>query len=207
MSRPGPWFVPGRFPGCWWLPEGHSQTVYGGKLRPLPSLDVAVEHWRMADGEMVRVNLPMSVAEKVLPAIRAHKLSEGKIRLRELRIHDVDVRAILEAVKGSPDGEFVTVESKKAGRNENVRVAKQGGYLLVKVREQKKMGTPDAFEETVDIKIPMTVVEAMLSGGPDEIDVLAGLRALRAHGDAELITVKERTQTVRIWIDRKNTSE
>lgn len=160
-----------------------------------------------ADGEMVRVNLPMSVAEKVLPAIRAHKLSEGRIRLRELRIHDVDVRAILEAVKGSPDGEFVTVESKKAGRSANVRVAKQGGYLLVKVREQKKAGTPDAFEETVDIKIPMTVVEAMLSAGPDELDVLAGLRALRTHGDAELITVKERTQTVRIWIDRKSTSE
>lgn len=156
-----------------------------------------------ADGEMVKVNLPMSVAEKMLPAIRAHKLSEGKIRLSELRVHDVDVRGILEAVKSSADGEFVTVESKK----QNVRVAKQAGYLLVKVREQKKAGTPDAFEETVDIKIPMTVVEAMLSAGPDEIDVLAGLRALRAHGDAELITVKERTQTVRIWIDRKSTSE
>jgi len=77
----------------------------------------------------------------------------------------------------------------------------------VKVREQKKEGTPDAYEETVDIKVPMTVVEAMLSAGQNELDLLAAIRALRAHGDAELITVKERYQTVRIWIDRKNTSE
>jgi len=170
--------------------------------QPEQWLHVRVDDTR-ADGEIVRVNLPLSVAEKVLPAIRAHKLAEGKIQLSELRIHDVDLRAILEAVKGSADGEFVTVESKK----QNVRVAKQGGYLLVKVREHKKAGTPDEFEETVDIKMPMTVVDAMLSAGPDELDVLAALRALRAHGDAELITVKERTQTVRIWIDRKNTSE
>lgn len=174
--------------------------------QPEQWLHVRVDDTKV-DGEMVRVNLPLSVAEKVLPAIRAHKLSEGKIRLSELRVHDVDVRAILEAVKGSPDGEFVTVESNRRNKQENVRVAKQSGYLLVKVRELKKTGTPEASEETVDIKIPMTVVDAMLSAGPDEIDVLAGLRALRAHGDAELITVKERTQTVRIWIDRKNTSE
>ncbi len=170
--------------------------------QPEQWLHVRVDDTR-ADGEIVRVNLPLSVAEKVLPAIRAHKLAEGKIRLSELRIHDVDLRAILEAVKGSADGEFVTVESKK----QNVRVAKQGGYLLVKVWEHKKAGTPDEFEETVDIKMPMTVVDAMLSAGPEELDVLAALRALRAHGDAELITVKERHQTVRIWIDRKNTSE
>jgi len=170
--------------------------------QPEQWLHVRVDDTR-AEGEIVRVNLPLSVAEKVLPAIRAHKLAEGKIRLSELKIHDVDLGAILEAVKGSADGEYVTVQSKK----ENVRVAKQGGYLLVKVREQKKEGTPDAYEETVDIKVPMTVVEAMLSAGPNELDLLAAIRALRAHGDAELITVKERYQTVRIWIDRKNTSE
>lgn len=151
-----------------------------------------------AKGEMVRVNLPLSVAEKVLPAIKAHKLEGGKIKLNEIRIHDVDLRAVLEAVRSSADGEFVTVESKK----ENVRVSKKGGYLLVQVREEKTDHT-----ETVDIKLPLSVVDAMLSGGPDEIDVLAGIRALRAHGDAELITVKEKNQTVRIWIDSKNTAE
>jgi hypothetical protein len=156
-----------------------------------------------AKGEMVRVNLPLSVAEKVLPAIRAHKLEEGKIKLSDFRVEDVDIRTILAAVKDSADGEFVTVESKR----ENVRVAKQGGYLLVKVLEHKKAGTAEEFTETVDIKVPMTVVEAMLSAGPDELDVLAAIRALRNHGDAELVTVKERNQTVRIWIDSKNTGE
>ena len=150
------------------------------------------------NGEMVRVNLPLSVAEKVLPAVKAHKLENGKIKLRDLRVNDVDVRAILDAVRNSADGEFVTVESKR----DKVRVAKKGGYLLVNVREERTDRT-----ETVDIKIPMAIVDAMLSGAPDEIDLLAGLRALQAHADTELVTVKERTQTVRIWVDSKNMSE
>jgi hypothetical protein len=149
-------------------------------------------------GEMVRVNLPLSVAEKILPAVKINRMQGGKVRFSEFKVNEVDIRAILEAVKSSADGEFVTVQSKK----ENVRVAKKEGYLLVQVREEKTDHT-----ETVDIKLPMAVVEAMLSGNPDELDILAALRALRAHGDSELVTVKEKGQTVRIWIDSKNTVE
>jgi len=51
----------------------------------------------------------------------------------------------------------------------------------------------------------MKVVEALLSAGKDELDVLAALRALSAHGgDTELVTVKSDEQTVRVWLDSKN---
>ena len=60
---------------------------------------------------------------------------------------------------------------------------------------------------TVDIQIPFTVVEALLSGGEDELDILAAIRALRDHGDVELIRVTDGTETVRVWIDSQNTSE
>lgn len=149
-------------------------------------------------GETVRVNLPLSVAEKILPAVKANMLEGGKIRLKQLRVHEVDIRAILEAVRNSADGEFVTVQSKR----ENVRVAKKGGYLLVQVRDER----PDRLE-TVDVKVPMAVVDAMLTGEPDELNILAAIRALKAHGDMELVTVKERKQTVRVWIDSKSTTE
>ena len=149
-------------------------------------------------GELVRVNLPLSVAEKVLPAVKAHNLENGRIKLRDLHIRDVDVRAVLEAVRNSADGEFVTVESK----TQKVRVAKKDGYLLINVREEKGDRT-----ETVDVKLPMSIVDALLSGSPDELDLLAAIRVLQTHGDTELVTVKERSQTVRIWVDSKNTSE
>ncbi len=145
--------------------------------------------------ETVRVNVPLALAEAVLPAIKAHHIHGGKMRLSDLKIEQVDLRAILEAVKNTKDGEFVTVEKK----NESVRVTKQGGYLLVKVQEGE--------DKRVDVKFPMAVIEAALSGAKDEVDLVAAIRALGAHGDHDLVTVKEKRQTVRVWVDAKNTSE
>ncbi len=155
------------------------------------------------DGETVRVNLPLALAEAILPSIKVKHFEGGKVRLEEhMRAHieDVDIRAILEAVKSAQDGEFVTVQSKK----DNVRVAKKAGYLLVEVREMDKDGEE---HEKVDVKMPMTVVEALLSGGKDELDILAAIRALAQHGDTELVTVQDKKTTVRVWVDSKNTSE
>jgi len=159
-------------------------------------LHLRVEHSR--DGELVRVNIPLALAEKVLPAIHSHKLKNGKVKIRRAHVDEVDLRAILEAVRQTRDGEFVTVESK----NENVRVAKSGGYLLIQVRETKG----DKLE-TVDIKLPMSVVEAALSGPADELDLLAAIRALSAHGDAVLIEVRKTNETVRVWVDTKSTQD
>lgn len=155
-------------------------------------------------GESVRVNIPLALAEAILPSIKVKHLDKGKVKLEDhmrARIEEVDLRAILDAVKTAQDGEFVTIESH---RKENVRVAKKGGYLLVEVREPDKDGKD---REKVDVKIPMTVVEALLSGGKDELDILAAIRALARHGDTELVSVQDRNTTVRVWVDSKNTSE
>ena len=161
-----------------------------------------------ANGETVRVNVPLSLAEKVLPAINKDKLQGGKVKIRQFEVDGVDVHAILDAVKSTKDGEFVTVESRK----ENVRVAKEGGYLIVKVRDMKeprKSDKPDEkpavpVEERVDVRVPMTVVEALLSGAKDELDLVAAIRALAAHGDSILVTVEDRKNTVKVWVDSKN---
>jgi hypothetical protein len=166
---------------------------------------------KTANGETVRVNVPLSLIEKVLPAINKDKLHSGKIRINECRVEGVDLRAVLEAVKGAKDGEFVTVE----GPRENVRVAKENGYLIVKVRDMKrhraKDETPDKagqpVEERVDVKIPFSVVEALLSGANDELDLVAAIRALAAHGDSILVSVEDHENTVRVWVDSKNTGQ
>src|SRR5579864_7089528 len=62
--------------------------------------------------ELVRVNLPLSLAEKVIPAINEGQLRDGKVQVGDFTADKVNVRAILEAVKSAPDGEFVTVEEK-----------------------------------------------------------------------------------------------
>lgn len=160
-----------------------------------------------AKGETVRVNVPLSLAEKVLPAINKDKLQAGKIKVSEFKVEGVDIRAIFDAVKTTRDGEFVTVESK----DETVRVAKEAGYLLVKVSETKpvrdaKEGEQKTRTERVDVKVPMSVVEALLSGGKDELDLVAAIRALAVHGDAVLVTVEDHHNKVKVWVDSKNVS-
>lgn len=149
------------------------------------------------EGESVRVNVPLAVAEKVLPAIHTRELEGGKLRIRHAQIHNVHLPALLAAIRTLDDGEFLTVESK----DKNVRVAKEGGYLLVKVDERREKA------ERVDIKIPFSVVEALLSGEEGELNLLAAVQALNAHGDEALITVESDDETVRVWVDSKNTMD
>ena len=160
-------------------------------------------------GETVRINLPLSLAEKVLPAIHTHKLCAGKVKVNKDDIHDLDLRAVMEALRAAPDNEFITVES----QHENVRVAKAGGNLLIKVQENKETaGTKAKTEtktraETVNVTIPIPVVEALLSGAQDELDILAAVRALGAVGDTVLVSVDDQHSKVRIWVDSRNTME
>ncbi len=154
------------------------------------------------NAENVRVNVPLSFAEKVLPSIQAHHIDKGKVSLEDVHMSGVDLRTILAALRDLDDHEFVTVESNR----ENVRIAKSKGYLLVTTREtHDRDGKGET--ETVDVQIPMVVVEAMLAGGSNELDLVAGIRALATLGDMVLVTVKERDSSVRIWVDSKSTTD
>ena len=154
------------------------------------------------NAENVRVNVPLSLAEKVLPSIQAEHIDHGKLTLEEMDLHGVDLRTILAALRDLEDNEFVTVES----NTDNVRVAKSRGNLLVKVSERHERDGKEELE-TVDVQIPMAVVDAMLTGNPNELNLAAGIRALSNLGDMILVTVKERNSTVRVWVNSKSTTE
>jgi hypothetical protein len=151
-----------------------------------------------AKGEMVRVNVPLTLAEKVLPTINNDRIHNGKLRINQTNVNGVDLHALLDAVRSARDGEFVTVQ----GTTGDVRVAKNAGYLQVHVREVKE-GTP----KRVEVRLPLTVVDALVSAGGNELDLVAGVRALATQGDTELATVKDGKSTVRIWLDSKNTAD
>jgi hypothetical protein len=51
------------------------------------------------------------------------------------------------------------------------------------------------------MKLPGAVVEALLAGDGEELDLAGALRALARHGKGELISVADGDETVRIWID------
>ena len=159
------------------------------------------------DGDHVRVNIPLSLAEAVLPTIKSDKFSDGKVKVEGHAFDRVDLRALLDAVSKAQDNQFVTVESKDA----NVEVAKSGEFLLIKVHDNAKKGVKTAgthkTANTVDIKVPFKVAQALLSGSSDELNVLAAVRALDEFGNLELVTVKDDENNVRIWVDSSNDAD
>lgn len=140
-------------------------------------------------GENVNVNIPLSMVEALLPMIQTDEFNGGRIRFDHGDLEGIDLRAALEAIQDAPDADFVTVKSD----DETVRVAKEGNFLLVRVEDK-------SANEQVHVRMPLDVVDAMLSGGGNEIDLLAGLRRL-AEFDGDLITVDSDDTTVRVWID------
>jgi hypothetical protein len=149
-------------------------------------------------GETVRVNVPLELAERVLPAINKDRLHGGRVKIDNAHMDDVDLRALVEAIRTTKDGEFVTVQSNDC----DVRVAKQANHLLIHVLDKE-----NSKRSEVEIKVPMKVIDALFSAGKDELDLVAALHALSAQGDTELVSVKDRENTVRVWLDSKNVTD
>jgi predicted lipid carrier protein YhbT len=147
-------------------------------------------------GETVRVNVPLELAEKVLPAVNHDRLHAGKVRID--RSDDVDLRALMEAIRTAKEGEYVTVED----HDNDVRVAKQGNHLTIHVLDKSGSKKPQ-----VEVKVPVKVIDALLSSGKEELDLLAALHTLGAEGDTELVSVKDSESTVRVWLDSKNVAD
>ncbi len=153
-----------------------------------------------AKGETVRVNVPLELAEKVLPAVNHDRLHDGKVKIDSAHVEEVDLRALVDAIRTAKDGEYVTVQ----GNENDVRVAKESNHLIIHVVDKGKDGSKNS---QVEIKVPMKVIDALLSAGKDELDLVAALHALGAQGDTELVSVKDRENTVKVWLDSKNVSD
>jgi hypothetical protein len=158
-------------------------------------LHIRVQERGLGDEE-ISINVPLQLVEALLPTIQAEGLDHGKVHWRHHSDLDgIDLREILAALRDAPDAEFVTVRS----RDESVRVAKDGGYLLIHVDETDG--------ERVRVKMPLAVIDAMLSTDEEELDLVAALRALADYDVGDLVTVESDDSFVRIWIDSSDAGE
>lgn len=173
----------------------------GAASTALAAPDERYLHIKVEDsskGESVHVNLPLSMAEKILPTVDSGSLHNGHVTIGKADLKDLDVRAILDAIRTTQDNEFVTVREK----DQDVRVAKSKGNLVVHVRDSG----PDG--QKIYVSVPMKVVDALLSTAKqNELDIAAAVRALSDAGDELLVTVQGASEHVRIWVDSRNTAE
>lgn len=139
----------------------------------------------------IKVNLPVSLIESMLPMIEgASEIEDGRIVIDDSEVSVDDLRGVLASFVDSPNTTFAEVETD----TERIVFFKDGAYLRVET---------DASADGTEIRarFPVTVLEALVSGTGNELDVAAALRALADHGAGELVTVRDRDATVRVWID------
>jgi len=145
--------------------------------------------------ETVRVNVPLNLVESILPHIHSHPLRDGMIRLEDVDLDEVDLRGVLQAVRGAEDGVFVTVESD----DEHVRVAKQGGLLVVEAQESGD------GEENVRVQVRLEIIDALLDAPEGQLNILAAVKALEGN-EGDIVTVTGDDDHVRIWVDDRSES-
>ena len=139
------------------------------------------------DAGMVRVNVPLKMAGKVLTAM----LPDGKVKLGD----DPALRAILEAVRTMEDADYVTVDTVRG----TVRVAKESGYLIV-----EGVGVEDS-PKMIDVKIPFSIVETLVPAEGNELNVLAAFREFSSM-DEVFIKAYDKSSLVSVWIDSESSS-
>lgn len=146
---------------------------------------------RGGENANIKVNLPVSLIESMLPMIESTgEFQDGRIVIDDADVSVDDLRRVLDTLHDSPDATFAEVETD----TERIVFFKDGAYLRVET---------DATAEGTEIRarFPITVLEALLSGTGNELDVAGALRALADHGAGELVTVRDHDATVRVWID------
>jgi hypothetical protein len=158
-----------------------------------PWIHVRVEE--PAQESRVAVNLPLSVVQVALEAAPEIIEKHGKIHLGEEHgIKLEDMRKIWAELAAAGDAELVSVEQK----DETIKVWRQADQVHVRVEEQGK--------EEVRIEVPVSLVDALLSGEGDTVNIKAAVAELqKKRGD--IVNVSEPDTTVRIWIDEQNAQE
>ena len=143
-------------------------------------------------GENVNLNLPLAAVSAMIALAPDTIVEDGQLQLGD--VHEVPVAAIRDMwleLRDVGDAEFVTIQHE----GQDVRIAREGGTILVNVNDQDG----DASEE-VRIEIPVSVVDALLSGSGDTLNVRAAIEELSTLR-GELVRVIESDNNVRIWID------
>ena len=165
-------------------------------------LHVRVEEAKEAS--KVAVNLPMTVVEAVLKASPEMIEKHGKIHLGEDHgLKMADLRKAWKALAEVGDAEIVTVESEE----ENIKVMRKGDLVQVFVDRKPKPGKdgkPAKGGEEVRVEVPVSLVDAFLSGEGEEGNIQAAVAELqKRRGD--IVRVKDDDSNVRVWIDEQNT--
>ena len=138
--------------------------------------------------ENANMDLPLAVVEVALAMAPSSIISEGQLRVaRERGVTVSMLRQMWQEIQDAGDTEFITIREAE----ETIRVARIGERIDVRVEES---------DETMRVELPVSVVDALLSGDGDTLDLAAAIEQLHdMRGD--IAHVSEDDRQIRVWID------
>jgi hypothetical protein len=146
--------------------------------------------------DKVAMNLPLSMVRNLTSMIPQDSYRSGRVRVHDKDYSVAELRRAWRELQNGPDATYVTVEEPDS----KVRIAKRGDYLELRATDRGDRGNG----ETVEAKVPLSVMAALLSGSGNELNIAAALDELARFGEGELMTVTGRDETVRIWISDRS---
>ncbi len=153
----------------------------------------ADQHWLHVrvndDGEKVSLNLPITLIDAVLSNLDVDEFHDGILQIEDQEFDREMIQAVYDAAVASDDGEFVSIED----GDESVHVLKKGDEIVVNIEDH---------HDTIKVRIPLKVVEALLSNTKgNQLNIAAALRELSESDDNTLVTVDGEDETIRVWVD------
>ncbi len=181
---------------------GATAGTVAAQSAPTAWLHVRVDEVR--DNTKVSVNLPLSVVEAVLKASPEILEKHGRVHIgKHHGLELADLRRVWKELAAVGDAELVSVESD----DENVKVQRKGDVVQVFVEKKPwtdKEGRKRKGGDNVRVEIPVSLVDAFLSGEGEYGNVEAAIGELRKRR-GEIVRVQDDDSHVRVWIDEQNT--
>ncbi len=148
------------------------------------------------DSEKLRVNLPLSLVETVLPLIEEKAFSSGPVQRSGIRWDGrnwsvADLRKIWTAVRAEGSFELASFKDK----DHRLHVFVEGEHLWVE--------SDEGADEQMQVMIPLAVVDSLLSGEGEELNLGAALEAVKNLGSGDLVLIQADDTKVRVWIDER----
>lgn len=143
-----------------------------------------------SEGEQVKLDLPLTMVDVALQMGGEKGLGANDLRLGpDSDVTVQDLRRMWAELRKAPDANFVDIRDGE----ERVRVSKRDGRVHVDVEEDGR--------QTVRVELPATVVDALLSGEGDRLNLKAAARELGRTGNQQIVRIDDRETQVRIWVD------
>lgn len=149
-----------------------------------------------ADGAEVSVNLPLSLIEsafRLIPEDVSNDVNnELRVELNDAGFSIEELRNLWDEIRYGQDATYLTVRED----DHSFAVKKAGDYLLIESDESSRT--------QIDVRFPLPVVDALFSGPDNRLDFGAAIQALADYGEGDMVTVRDGSSTVRVWVDSVN---